>query len=439
MITRLVSTLRGLASEHARAARYVFSSHAASTLAAFAVQIALIRLLPIETFGALAAALALHAVVEGTIVSRGNETALALLAKHHEAPRSLQESLLGQLMRIDLYWVGGCIAAYAGVLWVVGERAHFPTAYLFLLALGTCAQFSWGTVKAALFVLYPPDIMSRVELQYTMLSVVASLAGVLLGGATGYCIAYALSQGMKAALGHRALGVSLNGALQRPDKQSGTVPFQELAVLGLAGTVRSSLAQFVQQMDLIVLAYLAPGAPIAHYRAAKTLAGLPARAAAPLWVLARRTLVADAHGSGASRFLPSFGMVSLLLGAAGALVLLPAIWLAEPLFTTIFGSPYAGAASGYAWLAPAAWVLLVMTGWSGFYGSVSRRKAPVISLYVGQAVLFIGVAWLLDPRTADQMALVYGLLQLALAGAFWALLVRDSMTPDASRPESDAP
>jgi hypothetical protein len=439
MIKRVMAVLRQLTSEHSQAARIVFSSHATSTLAAFVLQIALIRLLPIETFGALAAALALHAVVEGTIVSRGNETALALLAKHHEAPRASVETMILQLLRVDLFWVGGCLAAYVACLCLIGERAHFPTGFLLLLALGTCAQFSWGTVKAALFVLYPPDIMSRVELQYTMLSFATSLAGMLLGGATGYCIAYAVSQGMKAALGLRALGLPLAGALRRPDSHTDNVPFRELAVLGFAGTIRSALAQFVQQMDLIVLAYLAPGAPIAQYRAAKTLAGLPARAAAPLWVLARRTLVSDAHGAGSGQFLSSFGMVSLLLGGTGALFLLPTIFLAEPLFALIFGSQYTAAAQSYAWLAPSAWGLLVMTGWSGFYGSVSRRKASVISLYVGQALLFVAGAFLFHPGSAEQMALVYAVLQLGLASAFWLLLVRDSMTPASSSHGPDVP
>jgi O-antigen/teichoic acid export membrane protein len=192
-------------------------------------------------------------------------------------------------------------------------------------------------------------------------------------------------------------------------------------------------------MDLIVLAFLAPGAPIAHYRAAKTLAGLPARAATPLWVLARRTLVSDAQVTGSKRFLSSFGMVSLLLGGAGALFLLPAILLAEPVFTAIFGRQYAGAAPGYAWLAPAAWVLLVMTGWSGFYGSVSRRKTSVIALYVSQAALFVAAAFLFVPHSAEQMAIIYAVLQLGLAGAFWFLLVRDSMRPASSPPEPDAP
>jgi hypothetical protein len=344
-----------------------------------------------------------------------------------------------QLMRIDLFWVCGCLAAYVAVLLAAGAHARFPTGFLILLALGTAAQFSWGTVKAALFVLHPPDIMSKVELQYTLLSFAVSLAGMLLGGATGYCIAYSVSQGIKAALGLRALGLTLEGALRRPDGHTDNVSLRELAVLGFAGTVRSALAQFVQQMDLIVLAYLAPGAPIAQYRAAKTLAGLPARAAAPLWVLARRTLVSDAHGSGSGRFLTSFGMVSLLLGGVGALFLIPSIILAEPLFALIFGSQYAGAAPSYAWLAPSAWVLLVMTGWSGFYGSVSRRKASVISLYVGQAVFFAAGAFLFHPGSAEQMALVYAVLQLGLASAFWLLLVRDSITPGSSIPGPDAP
>lgn len=439
MIGLVVTTLRQLTSEHSMAARIVFSSHAASTLAAFVLQIALVRMLPIETFGALAAALALHAVVEGAIVSRGNETALALLARNHASPRALQEAMILQLMRIDLLWVGGCLAAYVAGLWVIGERTHFPTAFLLLLALGTGAQFSWGTVKAALFVLHPPDIMSKVELQYTLLSFVASMAGMLLGGATGYCIAYAVSQGMKAVLGLRALGLPLTRALRRPDGQTKNIALPELAVLGFAGTVRAALAQFVQQMDLLVLAYLAPGAPLAQYRAAKTLAGLPARAAAPLWVLARRTLVADAHGAADSRFLSSFGTVSMLLGGAGAILLLPLIWLSEPFFTLLFGVQYAAAAASYAWLAPAAWVLLVMTGWSGFYGSVSRHKTRVISLYVGQAVLFVVCALFLDPHSAEQMALVYAILQLGLAAAFWWLLAQDSVMSASSRPGPDAP
>jgi O-antigen/teichoic acid export membrane protein len=439
VIGRIVTTLRQLTSEHGKAAKIVFSSHAASTLAAFAVQIALIRMLPIEAFGALAAALALHAVVEGTIVSRGNETALSLLARHHESPPATQNILILQLMRVDLFWVLGCLFAYVVVLWVVGDSVHFHSELLVLLALGTCAQFSWGTVKAALFVLHPPDIMSKVELQYTLWSVVASLAGLWLGGAVGYCMAYSVSQGMKAALGLRALRLPLTSALRNTSDVTGVVRVRDLAVLGFTGTVRSALAQFVQQMDLIVLAFLAPGAPIAHYRAAKTLAGLPARAATPLWVLARRTLVSDAQVTGSKRFLSSFGMVSLLLGGAGALFLLPAILLAEPVFTAIFGRQYAGAAPGYAWLAPAAWVLLVMTGWSGFYGSVSRRKTSVIALYVSQAALFVAAAFLFVPHSAEQMAIIYAVLQLGLAGAFWFLLVRDSMRPASSPPEPDAP
>jgi hypothetical protein len=63
-----------------------------------------------------------------------------------------------------------------------------------------------------------------------------------------------------------------------------------------------------------------------------------------------------------------------------------------------------------------------MSGWSGFFGSISPRRGPILALYAAQATIFLGVVALATPGTASEMAVIFAVLQILQAVVFWVLL-----------------
>jgi O-antigen/teichoic acid export membrane protein len=420
---------------------WVFASYGVGAVAAFALQMVLAGALGLEGYGRLAPALAVAALFETIVIARGADTALGLFAgRAHRGDRAWAGLAL-ELVLVDAVWLGASTAVYLAALAAVGQIMRLDWPLLALLGLATFAQFTWATCKSAQIVFEPVRRQAQLETAAAVTGFVLPAAGLWMGGALGFGWGSVAAGAAKSALAWGFLAPRLRGARLAPPGRRET-SFAELRRLGGLALMRSSATFLSGQIDILLLALSGSPAAVGLYRAARTLSNVPARVAAPIWTLARKSVVTGLHHGGLKEARGRIVLIGLglaaLFGPGMALA-----WLGgDELLALAFGPGFAPAAPALLILLPSSWLFGVVTGWARFAAAVAPRKIVTSLAFVAQGLLCVLLWAAFRPSTAEGMAWVVAAAGVATSAVFWVALFNEKLLlgpkPPAAAAEAEA-
>ncbi len=405
---------------------WVFSSYVLSALAATGLQIVQARFLTIAQLGYLTAALAISTIFEGIVTSRGADTALSLFAHNRKRGPRFLGRLLAELLITDFLWNAACVVLFVLFLAAAAQLMKVNLELLTMLAVATLLQFAWSSGKSAMIVLEPTRSMAQIELTCAVVTGVLGAVGTIYGGILGY------AYGMIAAAGLRSL--ICIGVLRRRIplmawrvRRFRVAGWQKLRNLGALALMRSAASIVAGQLDILLLSASAPISMLAYYRVARSCAGVPGKVLAPIWTIARKSIVHGVTREDLRETRRTIAIVGALLMLMGLPVFVASAFFAKEILAFLFGQAYAqtDAANSFVLLMPALWFLTLATGWSRFVAIVAPRKGTTTFTYIAQCVVCAALWLIFWPTTALGMAAIIAGTNVITAAAFWVILFND--------------
>lgn len=397
-------------------------SHGFVAVAFFLQMGFLARILTVARFGELATAMAIAGVAEASINARGAETALAAFAGLTDEPIERRLQLTRKLFRLDFFWNTSIYAVLVAAVLIADQIRDTHSSLLLLIMLGGLLSFPWGTAKGYMTVFLGSRSFAPVEISYAATTLLGGVGLAYCFGAIGFAAALVAASTVRSVVALWVIRLSprtLLAAVDDPD----VIGRKTIWRFGASGTLRAMLVNLVLQMDLLLLAATSGPAAAGLYRAAKTLTGVTQRLSQPVWVVLKRPIIVGAQSGARDQSQRFVFVTAAIFALAGAVLLPPLIFYGDDVMQLAFGPKYRAAGSLLVWLLPGAWLMYAVTGWSGLFGSISRKRASVIGLYLAQLALF-GIAILAMGTTMQAVAMATAGSQIAVALGFWGLFLR---------------
>jgi O-antigen/teichoic acid export membrane protein len=394
------------------------ASHAVAAAVALALQVLLARSLTAQVFGAFVLVQAAVVVVESIFVARAGEVALYWLGRTWAQNPALARGYARFLRRRELTWNAGIYLALLAAAWPLALALDLDARLLALLALGIPLQSGYGVAKSVFIAAGRIRAQANFEIAYNVATLVAAVALTLAFGLLGFIAAVLLTTTIKSIAGHHITEHFWPAAVR------GAAPLAPPAsALSAHALLRQFCNSVAAQGDVLILGAAASKETVALYRVAKTVAGVPARIAAPMWSVLRPGLLRALGDAPATRRLI---LGPALAFAALGILFVPLAWLGGDLLAALFGETYRVAAAPFLVLLAGFWWYGGVTGWLGFVATISAAKSHTSTLYVLLLALTLGGA-LLAGGSALHMAIAVA-LAMALVGVIaWTLLLRGKL------------
>ena len=397
-------------------------SHGFVAVAFFLQMGFLARILPVARFGELATAIAIAGVADASINARGAETALSAFAGLTDEPMERRLQLTRKLFQIDFAWNTTLYTLLAGAVLIADAVRDTRSSVLLLIMLGGLMSFPWGTAKGYMTVFLGSRSFAPAEISYATTTLFGGVGLAFHFGVVGFAVALVAASAVRSVVALIVIRFSpllMFVAVDEPE----LIARKTIWWFGTTGTLRAMLVNLVLQMDLLVLAATSGPAAVGLYRAAKTLTGVTQRLSQPVWVVLKRPIIVGAQSGARDQSQRFVFVTAAIFALAGAVLLPPLIFYGDDVMQLAFGPKYRAAGSLLVWLLPGAWLMYAVTGWSSLFGSISRKRASVISLYLAQLALF-GIAILAMGTTMQAVAMATAGSQIAVALGFWGLFLR---------------
>jgi O-antigen/teichoic acid export membrane protein len=404
-------------------AMFTAASQIVATVAAIGLQILLARSVDLALFGQIAAAQALVVLVEGALTSRGAEAALQVMGTHWKDGPSTLKALGRHLLIQDALITGTGFVLFA----IIGALvAHLFGADPWMVVALACAiplQINFGVRKNLFLLNNRLREQARWEVVFWSSQIVLGVIMIPWLGAWGFVVTVVLGAAMKNAYAHwmtrpywAPIGAALVGELP-----AGTP--RTVRISGLHSVLRNMLSNAATNVDLLLLSLTGHPEIVGLYRVARTLANVPVKIAAPLWLVLRPRLLAayqvDDHG----RFC-RIVLAAAVVFAAGSAVVAGIAWMiGGPVLAQVYGPSYTASLPPLLILIIGSSVFGAVTGWLSFTMIISSRKSLGTALFALQLILIGAGGLLIAGGTATGMALaVAGCNVIVSAVAWWALL-----------------
>jgi len=394
----------------------------ATTLALVVAQVVLARTVTVPVFGALAAAQAMVALLETAIVGRSGDVALQLIGQYWGRDDGIVRATARSLWRLDVAY---CLAAFAGLALfaaVAAQAFSIDGAYVVGLALSLPVQIGYGA-RRSLFVV-ADDIRGQAIYEIiNSVSLVVLTAGLTLAfGAWGMIAGSVLAAGAKNLLAHLSTRTIWTPAARASPAELPATVKQAMRISSFHSVLRNLLRNAAANADVLLLSLSGRPEAVAIYKVARTLAGVPLRAAAPVWLVLRPRLLESLRDDDHRRFnwiiLRMAGLMALATAAAVPL----ALFLGEPVLRTFYGAAYGAALQPFLILLVGTSVFGAVTGWLAFTLVISSRKTLGSAIFAVQLALILLFGALLG-GSAVRMAWVVAGCNVAVSALAWAALL----------------
>jgi O-antigen/teichoic acid export membrane protein len=261
------------------------------------------------------------------------------------------------------------------------------------------------------------------EITTTLVQIALALAMVPAFGVVGFIATVVGTAAVKNFLVHvwtqplwrsaqASMAATLSDGLRRSIRHS-----------SLHAVLRGLLSNCAGNADVLILSLSGRPEVVAVYRVAKSLASLPTKMAAPLWVVFRPRLLTALRADEHRRYCSLVIRVATLFALGSVAVILAAWLLGEPLLSHFYGPAYATALHPLVILIVASSVFGAVTGWLPFTMIISSRKTLGTMLFALQLALIAGAGLVLANGSAVGMAgVVAGSSVFVAVIAWWALL-----------------
>lgn len=402
---------------------FTAASQIVATLAVIGLQVLLARSVDLALFGKVAAAQALVVLVEGALTSRGAEAALQVMGAHWKDGPSTLRALGRHLLMQDALITGGGFLMFALFGGLIAPLFGADPWMVVALACAIPLQINFGVRKNLFLLNNRLREQARWEVAFWSSQIVLGVLLIPWLGAWGFVATVVVGAAVKNAYAHwmtRRYWAPIAAAA--PGTLPAGIP-RTVRISGLHSVLRNMLSNAATNVDVLLLSLTGHPEVVGLYRVARTLANVPVKIAAPLWLVLRPRLLsayqADAHG----RFCRIVLAAAAVFAAGSAAVTWVAWLIGGPLLSRIYGPDYVASLSPLLILIVGSSVFGAVTGWLSFTMIISSRKSLGTALFALQLAL-IGLGGLgIADGTASGMALaVAGCNVIVSAVAWWALL-----------------
>lgn len=398
-------------------------SQVAAMLAIIGLQVLLARSVDLAIFGMIAATQALVVLVEGALVSRGAETALQVMGARWKDGPAVLKAVARHLLIQDVILTGAGFLVFVAV---GAAAAHLFGANPWMLAALACTiplQINFG-LRKNLFLL--TDRIREQAIWEISVSVLQLALGVLLipmFGAWGFVATLVGGAIAKNGLAHwmtRRYWAPIASATEAPLPSDVS---RTVRISSFHSVLRAMLSNAAVNIDVLILGLTGHPEIVGLYRVARTLAYMPVKVAAPVWVVLRPRLLSAYQADQFGRFCKIVAVAALGFACASVAVLTAGWLAARPLLGLFYGQAFTAAYAPLLILMVGSSVFGAVTGWLTFTMVIAHRKTLGTSIFALQLTLIaIGGLMLADGTAVGMAAVVAGCNLLVSALAWWALL-----------------
>lgn len=405
-------------------ATFTASSQLFSALSTLGIQVYVARSVSLGEYGQYAATQAYVLLIEAIFVARGGEVALQYLGKYWRVNYPYALWYRRHLVRLD---VRMNIAIYAVTVllgYFLGSILNFKWEWVVLLALTIPAQIGYGASKSVFIVDGKLKQMAYLEIGYSILLVVMTLAATALLGIVGLLFAMVLASLFKTVVTHqitrRYWPINVHSDSPAPLPNENADLFRSANVHSV---VRNAIMNGAAQGDVLLMNALRGPEAAALYKVAKMIAAMPVRVIAPAWVALRPRIMDCVRSKNINRLHRLLLLPAGVLAVVGGLIAWPLAQYGDTLMVLGFGNAYAAAATPALWLMLGTWIFGAISGWLNFACVISSHKAAGTIIY---SIWFVGVllGGFLWGQSATSMAIVAALSMTTAAFAGWYYFMR---------------
>jgi len=394
----------------------------------------MVKCLSRDAFGAFALAQTFVVVFESVFVARSGELAMQLIGRAWHQDAATAASLAKHLRREDLLWNLTIFAVLllAGIALAAGLKLDLVLAGM--LGLAIPLQSGYGVSKAVIVVAHRIKEQSSFEVAISLATITAVGLAVWHHGVAAAAAAYLMVSVLKTVWAHawanRLISARCPGA-----PSEAKVNREGLYRLSAIAVWRNGCLAAANQADVLMVGSALGNDAVALYRVAKTMAALPVRIVAPMWVAMRPRLLAMISNDERRKLFRLIAAPGVLLLFLGVLVYPVLSAEGAKLIDLIFSSGYRDSVKPMLLLGIGAWLLSGVTGWLGFLATIAERKRGTTLLFTLNAGIIL-LAGALARDDLVRMALVVCVASVVTsAAAWWWLIASFQFRPAAEKAE----
>ncbi len=265
---------------------WVTSSHGISAILAIITQVFLARFLSHQEFGSLILVQTFINIIEATFIARAGEVSLYWISRFWKEDFFIINAYRAYLLKEELIFNTTLYFIISLIAYNFSYLIELNYLWFQIMGLSIIAQTTYGGSKSIITSSGNLKILSRFEISFSICSFILLTSLTYLFGIYGFLWGNVIVPAIKTIVAYFTASSLLphtkKAPLEKPPASLG---------LSLASISRNICNNFGAQIDIITLGILGSKESVAIYKIAKSLANLPVRASAPIWVLLRPQII----------------------------------------------------------------------------------------------------------------------------------------------------
>ena len=364
----------------------------------FLTQVTLARLLGPNDYGKFAATVALIAIIEVPLIVRTSEITLRNLIKLKDN-LGIYISFEKNLLITDIkLLIGAYLFLLINSSWL-SSLLEINIYQFIIMILVIPGQIGYGIYKSRFVIFDKIPQLVRIEFVYSLLYMTSLVISYQVLGMFGLAGGLVLMMFIKTFLAYNLTKryiPKFSGVSQLPYKQNPADSFFSI--------VRSTVANGINQIDLILLSFFQNSQDVALYRVAKSLASLPTKITFPIWRYLQPKLIfaIDNNDHKTTKKLIFSG--TIISSSVVVLSFLITYFIGDIVIDTLYGAEYKKSLLPLLYLLFGIGLFNCVTGWFKIWSSVSKAQLSSVLIYLTIFIAFVSFGTLFGRNSINEMA-----------------------------------
>ena len=366
----------------------------------FLTQVTLARLLGPNDYGKFAATVALIAIIEVPLIVRTSEITLRNLIKLKDN-LGIYISFEKKLLITDVkLLIGAYLFLLINSSWL-SSLLEINIYQFILMSLVIPAQIGYGIYKSRFVIFDKIPQLVRIEFVYSLLYMTSLVISYQVLGMFGLAGGLVLMMFIKTFLAYnltKSYIPKFSDVSQLPYKQNPADSFFSI--------VRSTVANGINQIDLILISFFQNSQDVALYRVAKSLASLPTKITFPIWRYLQPKLIFAIDNNDHKKMKRLIFSGTIISSLVVVLSFLITYFIGDIVIDTLYGAEYKKSLLPLLYLLFGIGLFNCVTGWFKIWSSVSKAQLSSVLIYLTIFIAFVSFGTLFGRSSINEMAFV---------------------------------
>jgi len=387
----------------------------------FIANIMIVRELEVDSYGVFAFLLALISIVEAPLIGRGSELYLKNIGEYWhngEYGKAVQNTKYLINMEIRIYF--SVFLAFILLSILIFQFKDIDPIYLIVLALSIPFQIGYSVYKSHMTLVNEVAMQSIIEIIFAFFYLILVYVMVSVYSLIGLVLAISSAALIKTLIS-RFVFIKM---LKKKNIDYHSIYAKKSIINYRIRSLNSVYRNFTQsgiiQIDLIILGIFGQPTMVALYKIAKTLAGLPLKAALPIWKILYPDLVKAINTNNVKlkQAIIHKGMAAALIIII--VVIISSYFYGERLITLMYGNDYVHAYIPFLILTVGYGLFFAINGWFKIWVALVEKISIGPYFYTSTFIL-VSISVLIFKDNIVSMAL--GVAFTLSLMAFYAYLL----------------